>query len=108
MNYQKLVGINPSYRWFNDHLRRNLSQSCTVSSYSRPNIGLQFKSLYLTPGLIIARGPNIVHTILVSGDSELRAATYIRVGTHEVMIVGLDKDVLHNLIPEVFSEDVNA
>lgn len=107
MNYQRLIGPNPSYWWFNDHLRRNPSQSCGVSSYSDPKIGLRFQSLYLTSGLIIAQGPNIVHTILVAGDSELRAATYIKIGTSEVIIVGLDKNVLHKLIPEVFSIEAN-
>ena len=79
-----------------------------VASYSDPKIGFRFQFLHHSRGLIIAQGPNIVHTILAVGDSELRAATYIKTEAGEVIIVGMDKDELRKLIPGVFFQDANA
>ena len=102
MNYQRLIGVDPSYSWFNRHIRRNPSQICIVSSFSEPNIGLRFLSLYLSRGLIIGQGSDIVNTILVVGFSELRAATYTKGEDGEVIIVGMHKNTLHELVQELF------
>ena len=73
-----------------------------VTRHCGPNIGRRFQSQYRSPGVIIAQGPGIVHTVLVAGDSELQAATYIKGGASEVIVVGLDKDQLRKVIPTLF------
>ena len=73
-----------------------------VSIYSCPNIGRRFKCLYLSKGIIVAQGPGIVHTILVAGDSELRAASYIKDPAGEVIVVAMDIDQIRKVIPPLF------